>query len=84
MSNVSKISNRVKRLLDEYKPYIGVEFHPIIDHNVVSEDIPFVCFMIFAVWFCGRMGISIRGIQWKDVYGYYAHIPFHSFLISSS
>jgi len=80
--------SRIERLMNEYKPYIDEKFHYILDENVeegvledISERISFVCFLIFAVWFCSRMCISLENIKWSRIYIYYSDIPFHSFLI---
>ena len=80
--------SRIERLMKDYKPYIDEKWHYILDKNVeeevlegITERISFVCFLIFAVWFCSRMCISFENIEWSQIYKNYSDIPFHSFLI---
>ena len=72
-------SSRILAIIDQYKPFIPVQYHYCFE-TLKSDEIPFIHYLIFAVWFCSQLGISINKIDFYSLYNSFKHLPFHSFL----
>jgi hypothetical protein len=72
-------SSRILYIIDEYKPFIPEKYHYVFE-NFPSNDTVFVHYLIFAVWYCSRLDISINKLDLYSIFSCFKNIPFHSFL----
>ena len=70
---------RIKNLCETYKPFIPAEYHHIID-SAETNDISYMNYLLFTVWFCSHLKIQLNTIHFMTFYPSLKHIPFHSFL----
>ena len=75
--NTFVLSGIQKELVDKYIHFIPITHQPLL-FSVISDDIQFIHFHIFAVWFLSSFNIFY--FDFHNIYHKYKHIPFHSFL----
>ena len=73
------VSKRVNAIINEYKPFIENKYHNCLESYPLN-DISFVHFLLFGVWFSSRMGMSPSSMDFYALYPSFKHLPFHSFL----
>ena len=76
----TSISTRIHAIIEKYKPFIPTNYHFCFD-DFPSDDISFIHYLIFAVWFCSQMGISVNKMDFYTLHNSFKHLPFHSFLL---
>jgi hypothetical protein len=75
------LSGIQKELVDKYIHFIPLT-HQSLLFSVISDDVHFIHFHIFAVWFLSSF--NIFHYDFHNLYQKYKHIPFHSFLFHIS
>ena len=67
-----------KQLVDKYIHFIP-ETHHYLLFSILSDDVQFIHFHIFAVWFMSNC--NIHHLDFISLFQRFKHIPFHSFII---
>ena len=73
-------SSRIRSIIERYKPFIPIQYHLYFD-AFPSDDIAFIHYLVFAIWFCSQMGFTINKMDFYKLYHSFKHLPFHSFLL---
>lgn len=74
------MDRRIKNLCNNYKSFIDSKSYIIIESST-STNIPYMNYLIFAVWFCSKLNIPLENMNFEELYPAFKHLPFHSFLV---
>jgi len=72
-------NSRVSSIINEYRPFVPAKYQGCFD-AFPSDDIAFINYLIFTVWFCSQNGISTNQMDFYKLYKNVKHVPYHSFL----
>jgi len=79
IDNKSFVLNGIqKQLVDKYIHFIPQTHHYLL-FSILSDDIQFIHFHIFAVWFMSNC--NIHHLDFISLFKRFKHIPFHSFIL---
>jgi hypothetical protein len=73
------LDGNIIRLIDDYKPFLDVNYHYLFE-LFPSNDIPFVHFLIFVIWFVSPFRFSIQKLDLFSLFLHFKGFPFHAFL----
>ena len=73
------VERNVVRIIDDYKPFLDINYHSVFE-SYPSNDIPFVHFLIFVIWFVSPFQFPLQIINLFSIYSYFKGFPFHSCL----
>lgn len=75
----SSLDGNIIRLIDDYKPFLDDNYHYLFE-LFPSNDIPFVHFLIFVIWFVSPFRFSIQKLDLFSLFLHFKGFPFHAFL----
>ena len=73
------VENSVLRIIDDYKPFLDINYHSVFD-AYPSNDIPFIHFLIFVIWFVSPFQFPLQFFDLFSIYLHFKGFPFHSCL----
>ena len=73
------VENSVLRIIDDYKPFLDINYHSVFD-AYPSNDIPFIHFLIFVIWFVSPFQFPLQFFDLFSIYFHFKGFPFHSCL----
>ena len=73
------VENSVLRIIDDYKPFLDINYHSVFE-SYPSNDIAFVHFLIFVIWFVSPFQFPLQLFDLFSIYLHFKGFPFHSCL----
>ena len=73
------VENSVLRIIEDYKPFLDINYHSVFE-SYPSNDIPFVHFLIFVIWFVSPFQFPLQFFDLFSIYFHFKGFPFHSCL----